>query len=223
MGGFRSDQARGPDGKWIKEKIGGTVVGAALVATVMATPIGAGVTASGGALSAESSIGQLARGTLDKAKQSAKKGQRRTTWKRLDLREVTRKSDRVADCAVHSYGRVQRFLATTPCRSLHRVLYALDGRDGDRVVVSVSWVRMRSTGAARALRNLVDVHGTGNVRPLPGWLVGAGRIDWTGWNYDSVRSGRQVTIAEVEPLRGSPSAEYMDAVAEAAAQFPRPR
>jgi hypothetical protein len=198
-------------------------VGATMVATVMATPLGTGVTAGGGALTAESSFVQVSRSVLTKAKQAAKKGKRSATWKRLDLREAKRKLGRAGQCAAYSYGQVQRFLATTPCRSLRRVLYVLDGSNGDRVVVSVSWVRMRSVEAARRLQDLVDVHGTGNIRPLPGALVGEGRINWTGWNYDSTRSGKQVTIAEVEPLRGRPSAAYMDDVAEVAAQFPRPR
>lgn len=214
---FDPNQPRDSKGRWTNG-FARTFVGAAMVATVTATSLGAGISTSTGALSVESST--VVRSVLNKAKQSAKKGKRRTTWKRLDLREAKRTPRRGGGCAANSYGQVQRFLMRTPCRSLDRVLYALDGGGGERIVVSVSWVRMRSNGAARALRELVDVHGTGNITPLPGALAGAGRIDWTGWNYGSDRSGRQVTIAEVEPLRGNPSADFMDAVAEVAAKLP---
>ncbi|WP_024877366.1 hypothetical protein [Saccharomonospora piscinae] len=221
MAGYNPN--RNPNGTFAKGPVT-AVLGASVLATVVAGPVGAGVSASGsGAISAQSSVGQLARATVKKAKRSAQQGQRRTAWKRLDLKETARKPRRGGRCVTNAYGGVRRFFAHTPCRSLDRVLYALDGSGGDRVVVSVSWVRMRTTAAARELRGLVDVHGTGNITPLPGTLVGADRIDWTGWNYDSARSGTLVTIAEVEPLSGNPSAAYMDDVADVAAAFPRLR
>lgn len=102
------------------------------------------------------------------------------------------------------------------------MLLALGDGHGNRIVVSISWVEMRSSVTALKLRSLVDVHGTGSVAPLPGVLVGAGDTHWTGRNYDSRRSQRLVVIAEVEPLRGSPSPEYMDGVADVVAEFPRP-
>jgi hypothetical protein len=123
---------------------------------------------------------------------------------------------------VNSYGDVQQFFLHNSCRSLDRMLFLLADGDGNSIVVSVSWVEMRSTSAARKLRELTDVDGTGNVRPLPSELIGTDDIAWTGLNYDSRRSGRLVVIAEVEPQRGDPDAEFMDGIADVAAEFPRP-
>ncbi|MFB9727988.1 hypothetical protein [Haloechinothrix salitolerans] len=102
------------------------------------------------------------------------------------------------------------------------MLVRLNGSNSTVVVVSVAWVEMRSTLAALRLRELVDTHGTGNVSPLPGAVVGAGPIRWTGHNYDSRRDRRTVVIAEVEPLAGAPTPAYMDGIADVAAEFPRP-
>ncbi|PXY27923.1 hypothetical protein [Prauserella muralis] len=214
------DQPRGKDGRWVKRPGAVVVVTGVLAAGVAYGPLGA--SGGGGAVSVEASLGKAVRAKLDRGKRSAAKGRRDVTWRRLDLRRISQRLRRGAQCAANSYGEVQQFLARTPCRSLDRMLFVLDDASGNRIVVSVSWVGMATSRSARQLRDLADVHGTGNISPLPGPLVGAGDIGWTGHNYDSRRSGRSVTIAEVEPLRGSPPAEYLDAVADVVAEFPRP-
>lgn len=113
-------------------------------------------------------------------------------------------------------GQVMRNKLVTSKRPASR------GHRGATVVVSVAWVEMRGTLAALRLRELVDTHGTGNVSPLPGAVVGADPIRWTGRNYDSRRHRRTVVIAEVEPLSGAPTPAYMDGIADVAAEFPPP-
>lgn len=102
------------------------------------------------------------------------------------------------------------------------MLLRLDDDNGTEIVVSVAWVEMHDSIAALRLRELADIHGTGNVSPLPSVVVGAEPVRWTGHNYDSRRDRRTVVIAEVEPLRGSPTREYMDGIADVVAAFPRP-
>lgn len=212
-------QPRDKRGRWTTGS-GAVVVAGALAAGVVYGPLGG--TGGGGAASVDASLGQAVRAKLDKGKRSAAKGRRDLTWRRLDLKRIEQRLRRAASCAANSYGDVQEFLVRTPCRSLDRMLFVLDDESGNRIVVSVSWVEMGSRRAARGLRALADVHGTGNVSPLPGVLVGTGDIDWTGDNYDSRPSGRSVTIAEVEPVRGDLAPEYLDAIADVAAEFPRP-
>ncbi len=215
----KPDQPRGPDGRWVKRS-GALVASATLAVTVAYGPVG--VSGGSGAVSSQASLSQVVRGKLVKGKRSAAKGHRNTAWRRLDLKRIDERLDRAGRCALHSYGQVRRFFARTPCRSLKRMLFALEDGDGNRIAVSVSWVETRGTAAARELRGLADVDGTGNVAPLPGAVVGVGDIRWTGKYYDSRRSASLVVIAEVEPLRGDPHPGFLDGVADVAAELPRP-
>lgn len=192
-----------------------------MAVTVAYGPVG--VSGSSGAVSSQAALSQVVRGKLVKGKRSVAKGHRNATWKQLDLKRIDERLDRAGRCALHSYGQVQRFFARTPCRSLKRMLFALGDGAGNRIAVSVSWVETRGPAAARELRGLADVDGTGNVTPLPGAVVGAGDIRWTGKYYDSRRSGSLVVIAEVEPLRGDPHPGFLDGVADVAAELPRPQ
>ncbi|WP_344964244.1 hypothetical protein [Crossiella cryophila] len=132
------------------------------------------------------------------------------------LKETARKA---TSCAVHSYGDVQQFFARTPCRSLDRMLFALDAGQGDTMIVSVAWVRMPAPAEADRLQSLVDRDGTGNVSPLAGGLVGALGVRFTGRYYDSRRDGRLLVVAEVEPVTGAPAPELLDGVAEVVAEL----
>ncbi|MEY7972039.1 hypothetical protein AB8O38_08565 [Saccharomonospora xinjiangensis] len=218
-------QPRDSRGRWTKRS-GALVASTTLAITVAYGPAGVtgvtGVSGGSGVASMQSSLSQVVRTKLAKGKRSAAKGHRNTTWKRLDLERIDEKLDRAGGCALHSYGQVQRFLTRTPCHSLRRMLFLLGDGHGNRIVVSVSWVRMRGTAAARELRGLADVDGTGNITPLSGAIVGAGTIRWTGRYYDSRRSGSLVVIAETEPVRGNPHPGFLDGVADVAAELPRP-
>lgn len=138
----------------------------------------------------------------------------------MGLRSVNNAVRRHVNCVVHSYGQVQQFFVTTPCRSLRRELLVVGDGQGNSMVVSIYWVRMRSVAGAIRLRDLADTPGTGNVSPLAGALLGLADIRFTGKHYDSRRSGALVVIAETEPVIGRPDDEVLNAAADLAVEFP---
>lgn len=120
-----------------------------------------------------------------------------------------------ADCAAHSYGRVQKFLADHPCRSVRRALYT--GTDGGGpVVVSVSTVEMASAADAAGLRRLADVSGTGNVSDLlrEGVSLDGVPARLHDASYASQLRGPVLVIVEAATSAGA--ARPLDALAEAA-------
>ncbi|WP_157405426.1 hypothetical protein [Actinopolyspora halophila] len=94
--------------------------------------------------------------------------------------------------------------------------FPLTDANGDTVVVLVSWVRMPGRQRAREFRELIDVHGTGDIRPVvPG-------TRFIGHHYDSERRGSTVVVAEAEPVDGRPPAEVLEAVPGVATKLPVP-
>lgn len=208
----KPDQPRNPDGTW-KRRGGAVVVAAALAG---------GVAVSGGLGGAPVAGNPAIRVKVDAGKSAARSGNRAQTWKRMGLRQLRSRVHSAADCAVHSYGRVQDFFLRNPCRSLKRMLFVLDDGTGGTIVLSVSWVRMTGPGPARQLRDLADADGTGNVSPIGLHLIEAGGTEFTGRYYGSHRKAAVVTIAEAEPLVGGPDPAFVDGVAEVAALLPPP-
>ncbi|TDP95070.1 hypothetical protein EV186_105302 [Labedaea rhizosphaerae] len=208
-------QPRDKNGRWTK----------GLSAGALALVVGGGAIAAEGGLGATVSGGGVPKSVVDRAakgKEPARKGNRDLTWRRMNLKRLKQIVKHGLPCAANSYGEVHKFFLRTPCRSLDRFLVRLDDGNGGEMIVSVSWVRMRSSRSATKLRSLADTYGTGNVSPLPGALVGAGRVKWTGRYYHSRPSGSMVVIAEVEPVHGVPDPDFMKEVAAVAAEFPRP-
>ena len=208
-------QPRDERGRWTK---GGLSAGA------LALAVAGGAVAVDGGLAGSPGTGlpKSVADRISKGREPARKGQRDLAWRRMNLKRLKQVVKQGLPCAANSYGDVHRFFLRTPCRSLDRILVRLDDGSGAQVVVSVSWVRMRSSRAATDLRELADEYGTGNVSPLPGALVGVGHIHWTGRYYDSRRSGSSVVIAEVEPVRATPSPDLMAGLADVAVELPRP-
>ncbi|CAM3396634.1 hypothetical protein KIPE111705_06385 [Kibdelosporangium persicum] len=170
----------------------------------------------------QAATGQAIRVNVSRGKVNAKQGKRDDAWRDMGLRRLKQTSKQAVSCAVNSYGDVREFFVRTPCRSLDRMFFVLGDGDRNSVVVAVSWVRMSTSENARKLQELADVYGTGNVSPLAGALVEAAHVKFTGRYYDSRRSGDLVVIAETEPLRGDPQPEFLDGLAEVAAELPRP-
>jgi hypothetical protein len=200
-------------------KGGGAV---AAVSVVAAISLGGTGTGAGGAASVESAAGQSVRANVSKSKGNAKQGKRDDAWRDMGLRRLKQASRQAANCAINSYGDVREFFARTPCRSLDRMLFALGDGDNNSVIVAVSWVRMRSPENARNLQELTDTYGTGNVSPLAGVLVEAAGVKFTGQYYGSRQSKELVVIAETEPLQGRPTPEFLEGLAEIAAELPPP-
>jgi hypothetical protein len=105
---------------------------------------------------------------------------------------------------VHSYGQVREFFLRTPCRSLQRTLLAIGDTEGNTVVVSVAWVRMRTAVSAERLKRLADTYGTGNVSPIGREVLELRGVWFTGKHHVSRRTRSLVVIAEVTPGSGQP-------------------
>lgn len=71
-----------------------------------------------------------------------------------------------SDCAAHATGQTQAFLKTTQCVQLTRAFYTAKLPDGRTVYSSVSVVKMKTPADAKALRELTQKDGTGNVKDL---------------------------------------------------------
>lgn len=69
------------------------------------------------------------------------------------------------DCAAKSTDQVKAWFGTHPCQQLARALYTTSYGDA-RALVSVAVVTMPTAADSRALKQLVDTDGTGNVSDL---------------------------------------------------------
>ena len=211
---------------------GGAVVAAVLVAAVVAggggaggAAVGAGVGAGGPAAvsgAVDSAAAQSIRARTANARSAARKNQPDQAWRSMGLTPLRQTAQRALTCIVHSHGQVQDFFAHTPCRSLDRTLLALADAQGNTMVVSIAWIRMPTASSARQFKQLIDIHGSGDVYPLASELLELRGIRFTGQHYDSRRSGSLVVIAEAEPASGQPDTELMDGATEVAVHFPPP-
>jgi hypothetical protein len=208
----------------IRGKGTGAVVAGALAVGVFATSGGA-VPLSGGAAagsSAGSSSSVQLRARKSEGQKSARKGDVDGAWQRLGVRQLRRTARQQAECLAVSYGEVQEFFTRNRCRSLDRVLFAVGDDAGNTAVVSVVWVGLAGTGDARDFQAVIDVHGSGDIRPLGSPLLDLAEIPFTGLRYGSDRDGTTVTVAEAENAGGGGfDHDTLDAIAEVAAYLPR--
>lgn len=174
---------------------------------------GALVGSSGGSASltaAESAVVRGVRSNLTKARTSVRRGKPKQAWRKLGLRRGRARVREAARCWAFSFGQVQEFFAHTPCRSMRRAQFPVTVADGTTVWVLVSRVRMGSVADAGEFKRLIDVHGTGDIRPiLP-------TVSFSGHNYDSRSSGRTVVVAETEPTAGTPPGPVLESITHAA-------
>jgi hypothetical protein len=200
---------------------GGTAAVAVGTALLMAAGGGgagtatlAGSIGSSSAVSAaESAVIRGIRANLSKAKQTARSGKPKQAWRQLGLRQGRKHADGRAACWALSFGEVQEFFLRKPCQQLDRLQFEVTDDNGNAMAVLVSRVKMPRSRDAYSFKRLIDVHGTGDIRPvLPD-------VHFTGHHYDSEVSGRSVIVAETEPLRGNPSDQLLETVAEAAVVF----
>jgi hypothetical protein len=119
-------------------------------------------------------------------------------------------------CAGHAYGQVGNFLEATDCTGLSRALYSGQLKAG-QFVASVIRIRMPDTASARALRELADRNGSGNVSNLlrEGVRYPGGPTGLPNEEYASAVSGSTVTI--VETAWSDPAAAGSSAALDAAA------
>ncbi|MGJ7906164.1 hypothetical protein ACOQFL_06750 [Actinopolyspora sp. H202] len=111
----------------------------------------------------------------------------------------SRLSDKPANCAEHSTGKISEFFADHPCEHLTRALYTTQLDNGERVLTSVVTVRMPDAESAEQLERMATRNATGNIEDL----VTAGR-DLPekypslshDYGYDSTQRQRLVVIGE---------------------------
>lgn len=155
-------------------------------------------------------------------KRAARQGNTDEAWSRMGLRGVNKALKQDLQCVLNSFGKIREFFLHTPCMSLDRALFAVADERGNIIVVSVAWVGFRTRTDARRFKELDDVHGSGNVSPLGGALLGVADVRFTGQHYASRNAGPMTVIAEAEPLSGTASDEVLDGIAEVAVLLPRP-
>ncbi|HEV8556803.1 MAG TPA: hypothetical protein VGR06_10465 [Actinophytocola sp.] len=177
--------------------------------------------ASRGGAGSSASAPNLAARKADAGK-AARKGDAEGAWQRLGMRQLKKTAKQDAKCLAASFGQVRQFFLRTPCTSLDRILFAVGDGAGNNAVVSVAWVGFRTRGQAGDFTALIDVYGTGDIKPLSSGLLGLADIRFTGRHYGSARTGSQVAVAEAEPAGGHLAPDILKALAEVAAQFPRP-
>ena len=117
-------------------------------------------------------------------------------------------------------------MARTDCGGLARGLYSTDV-GGRPVVVSVAVADMVDADGARALRELADRNGSGNVSDLlrEGVRYPGGPERLSGAQYASAVSGSTVTIVETAWAGTGPtgSTADLDVVASTALVLPMPQ
>ncbi|MEU5694523.1 hypothetical protein [Actinosynnema sp. NPDC020468] len=195
---------------------GGPVALACVVALGAAGAGGAGVVGAGGG--AAGGGGSVSARKVE-ARKAAKGGDAEGAWRRLGMRESKKSARQQAECLAVTFGEVREFFLEHRCASVDRVLFAV-GDGENAAIVSVAWVGLADRGDAVEFRSLVDRHGSGDVAPLGGPLLGYADIAFGGLNYGSERDGARVTVAEAETVVGHVDPEVLDAVAEVAALLP---
>lgn len=214
-------QPRDEKGRWVKVGAGG-VVGAALLAGVMAWAGGGDLTASVGAALDSATSSGVTDADAARAENDAKKGDETGARRRLGLKELKRDLKREVRCAAQSFGEVQRFFLRHPCRKLDQLLFLWSDSDGNELVGSVMWVRMPSKGDAAQFKRIEDKYGSGDVTPVGTEILEVGGIHFTGKHYKSRPDDSLVVVAETEPVRGQPSEVFLKQVADVVDALPPP-
>jgi hypothetical protein len=127
-------------------------------------------------------------------------------------------------CLGNAYGQVAGFFEAGDCTGLARALWSTDVA-GRAAVVSVAKVDAGDTVRARALRELADTNGSGNVSDLLREGVGypGGPAALSSAEYASAVGGSIVTIVETAWADGAGgAAPELDLVAGAGLALPMP-
>lgn len=157
------------------------------------------------------------------AKRSARKGDADKAWRRIGTRRLRQTANRRnLRCVSTTWGEVRQTLIRHPCTSLDRTLFPIADRRGNTALVSVAWVRFRTSGDRRRFQKVIDVYGTGDIKPLAASLLGMADIRFTGRYYHSIPKGARLTVAEAEAVKGTFDPKVLDGFAEIAAELPSP-
>jgi hypothetical protein len=104
------------------------------------------------------------------------------------------------NCASHSYGRVQDFFRSNPCKWLARAYIVVREGKRDAVLVAISWVDMSTLSLATDYKHLVDAPGTGNITELSRESGPYQNSTFTGNYYLSCIVGTGVWNVQAQPI-----------------------
>ncbi|WP_156094206.1 hypothetical protein [Lentzea aerocolonigenes] len=188
---------------------------------------GSGVVSEVGTVADEAASGAGSGGSpqlkarRSEGQKSARKGDSDAAWQRLGVKQLKRTARQQAECVAMSFGQVRDFFTRTRCTSLERAVFLIGDGAGNTAVLSVAWVGLASTKDAGKFKTVIDIPGSGDIRPLGSTALGLADIRFTGENYGSDRNGKSVTIAETELFSGHFDHDTLDAIAEVSAYLPR--
>jgi len=109
------------------------------------------------------------------------------------------------NCASRSYGQVQNFFRSNPCKWLARAYIVVRQNKQDVVLVAISWVDMPTPSLAMDYKHLVDTQGTGNITELSRESGPYRNVVFTGNNYLSGIIGTAVWNVQVQPIGSTPT------------------
>lgn len=203
------------DGDKVKSGGGGMVL---TISVALAVSAG-GLTATGSATLASGQSGDSSTSSSARSGSRVSNKDSEAAEARL-IRQGVRVNGKItsdaASCVAHSYGQVKNFFERQPCTALHRASFEVLDREGDVVLVAVSWVQMPDQSSAGALRQLLDASGTGNVTELSREQGKYRTVRYTGDIYASHRDGSVVVNAQAQPVaRGATGLALTSIVANA--------
>ncbi|HEX6467772.1 MAG TPA: hypothetical protein VF069_01655 [Streptosporangiaceae bacterium] len=198
----------------------GTVVTVGLAAAMI---LGSGGVVGVGEVGSSAVSVRTVRAHKADAKRAARSRKPDQAWRRIGMRRLRQPvSRRNLSCVLATFGEVRRTLIRHPCTSLERILFPIADARGNTALVSVAWVRFRTSGDRRQFQKVIDVYGTGDIKPLAAGPLGLAGVRFTGRYYGSVPRGMRLTVAEAEAVRGTFKPEVLDGIAEIAAELPSP-
>jgi hypothetical protein len=112
------------------------------------------------------------------------------------------------NCASHSYGQVQNFFRSHPCRWLARAYIVVRDHNQGLALVAISWVDMPTFSLSMEYKHMVDTPGTGNITELSRESGSYRNVAFTGNGYLSGIIGTAVWNVQVQPI-SSASAEVL--------------
>ena len=115
------------------------------------------------------------------------------------------------NCASHSYGQVQAFFRSHPCRWLARAYIVVRENNQDLALVAISWVDMPTSSSAMEYKHMVDAPGTGNITELSRDGGPYRNVVFRGNYYLSGIIGTDVWNVQVQPI-GPASANVLKKV-----------
>ncbi|AXX32487.1 hypothetical protein APASM_5122 [Actinosynnema pretiosum subsp. pretiosum] len=144
-------------------------------------------------------------------------------WADLGLRQTAAAAPQTGqDCAAVMFGEVRQVAADRACRSITRTLLVVSDGKGTSAAVAVSWVEFGQRRDAREFRRVEDVHGTGDITPLPGATAGVRDVAFSALHYTSALNASTVIVAEAEPLEGAPGDDLLREITGVAVLLDRP-